>query len=579
MSTQPTRRALLSTAGFAGFALAACGGSSKKVDAGTGNTTTATGSTAGSSTAAGGNGGTAGGAAPTLTFYGGGTGSFTDNFNPFSTTVNSGSKGMVYEPLMFFNQLKAGDIEPWLAKKYTLSADGKTVTFDLQTDATWSDGKPFTADDVVFTFELIKKYPALNTNGLKIVSVKATDAHTAVLTMGQPAYTDIWYIAGSTSIVAKHVWSAKQDPTTDTDTKPVGTGAFTVSTFTPQSYLLTANASYWGGKLGVGGVRFVSYSGNTSALAGLVAGEIDWASTFVPEVDKEYVSRSSTNHANFLPATGTTYLLPNLMRYPTSELPVRQAIQHALDLKTINTQAFSNVNLPPATGYVVTPRDDAYVAAPYQGSPTFDVSKATSTLESAGYTKGSDGIYKNAAGKRVSMTIQVITGYSDYISALQLMQEQLKAAGIELNVTQVALAAFGVARAQGNYDILIDAVYGGPGPFYLYNLMFNSALSAPVGKTASANFVRYQNPAVDALLAKLGATDQTDTAAVKTLCGQIQAAVVPDLPYIGVAQRVDMSEYSTKKVTGFPTKSDEYAFSNVWASPDVGIVARRLKAV
>lgn len=576
MSTQPTRRALLSAAGagFAGLALAACGGSSKKVDAGT---VDATASTGGSTT--GSTGGTGGGAAPTLTFYGGGTGSFTDNFNPFSTTVNNGAKGMVYEPLMFFNQLKAGDVEPWLAKKYTLSADGKTVTFDLQTDATWSDGKPFTADDVVFTFELIKKYPALNTNGLKVVSAKATDPHTAVLTMGQPAYTDIWYIAGSTSIVAKHVWSAKKDPTTDTDTKPVGTGAFSVGTFTPQSYLLSANASYWGGKVGIGGVRFVSYSGNTSALAGLVAGDIDWASTFVPEVDKEYVSRSSTNHANLLPATGTTYLLPNLMRYPTSELPVRQAIQYALDLETINTQAFSGINLPPARGYVVTPRDDAYVATAFQGSPTFDVSKATSTLESAGYTKGSDGIYRNSAGKRVSMTILVITGYSDYISALQLMQEQLKAAGIELNVSQVALAAFGVARAQGDYDVLIDAVYGGPGPFYLYNAMFNSSLTAPIGKTASADFVRYQNPKVDALLAKLGTTDQTDAAAVKKLCGQIQAIVVPDLPYIGVAQRVDMSEYSTKQVTGFPTKTDEYAFSNVWAAPDVGIVARRLKAV
>ncbi len=574
MSTQPTRRALLSAAGagFAGIALAACAGSSKKVDA---SATTPTGSS--SAAGAAGSGGSA--AAPTLTFYGGGTGSFTDNFNPFSSTFNNGAKGMVYETLMFFNQLKAGDIEPWLAKKYTLSADGKTVTFDLQPGVTWSDGKPFTADDVVFTFELLKKTPALNTNGLKISGVKATDPHTVVLTMGQAAYTDIWYIAGLTPIVARHTWSTKSAPATDTDTKPVGTGVFTVSSFTPQSYLLAANnTAYWGGKIGIAGVRFVNYSGNTAALAGLVAGEVDWASAFIPEVDKQFVSKDPAYHANLLPATGTTYLLPNLMKYPTSEVAVRQAMQYALDLKTINTQAFSDVNLLPSSAYVITPRDDAYVAAVHKGTPAFDASKATSTLEAAGYTKGSDGIYQKA-GKRVSMTVQVVTGYADYISALQLMQEQFKAVGIELNVQQDALAAFGVARAQGTFDLLIDAVYGGPGPFYAYNALFNSTLSAPIGKTAAANFIRYSNPKVDALLGQLGTTDQKDDATVKKLCGQIQAVVVPDVPYIGVAQRVDMSEYSTKKAVGYPSRTDQYAFSNVWANPDIGIVTRRLKHV
>jgi peptide/nickel transport system substrate-binding protein len=567
MTVQTTRRALLGAggAGLAGLALAACGGSSKKADAGSST-----------SAAPGASSAPVGGTAPTLTFYGGGTGSFTDNFNPFSSTFNNGAKGMIYEPLMFFDQLKAGVIEPWLAKKYTLSSDGKTVTFDLQTTATWSDGKPFTADDVVYTFELLQKTPALNTNGLKIASVKATDAHTVVLTMEQAAYTDIWYIAGQTSMVAKHVWSTKADPSTDTDVKPVGTGAFTVATFTPQSYLLNASPTYWDGKAAIAGVRFVNYSGNTAALAGLVAGDVDWASAFIPEVDKQFVSRSADYHANLLPATGTTYLLPNLTKFPTSELPVRQAIQHALDLKTINTEAFSNVNLLPSSAYVITPRDDAYVATAYAGNPTFDVAKATSTLESAGYTKGSDGIYKNGTG-RVSITVQVVSGYADYISALQLMQEQLKAAGIELNVQQDALAAFGVARAQGSFDMLIDAVYGGPGPFYAYNSLFNSALSAPVGKTASSNFVRYSNPKVDALLQQLGTTDQSDDPTVKKLCGEIQAIVVPDMPYIGVAQRVDMSEYSTKKAVGYPSKTDEYAFSNVWANPDIGIVARRLK--
>ena len=561
MTTSPSRRAVLATgsAALAAAFVASCSGSSAKT-------------TPGSTSGAGG-----GGSKTPLVFYGGGTGSFTANFNPFSSTFNNGARGMVYEPLMFFNQLKPNDVEPWLAKGYKLSADGKTITFDLQTGVTWSDGQPLTAADVVYTFDLLRKTPALNTNGLKIVSAKATDDHTVVLQMGQAAYTDIWYIAGGTYIVPQHIWSKKTDPATDQDSKPVGSGAYVLSTFSPQSYLMTPNAKYFQGAPQVTGIRFVNYSGNTAALQALQAGTVDWASAFIPQVDKQYSARNKDFHANLLPATGTTYLTPNLKRFPTSELPVRQAMQYALDLATIKTQAFSGVALPPAKAYVVTPRDDAYVDPQFAGSPEYSTAKATAALESAGYKKGSDGIYASPDGKRVSMTCQVITGYADYISALQLIQEQYKAAGIDFKISQVAFAAFGVARAQGNFDVLIDAVYGGPGPFYLYNAMFNSALSAPIGGTASADFVRYSDPAVDKLLNQLGTTNQTDQAAVKSMCAQIQAKVVPALPYIAVAQRVDMSEYSTKKVSGFPTTSDLYASSNVWANPDIGIVTRKLK--
>lgn len=568
MTHPPTRRAFLATgsAALTAAALAACSGSSAKTDPGTPGATGSTGST-----------GSGGGSGKPLVFYGGGTGSFTSNFNPFSATFVIGARGMIYEPLMFFNQLKADDIKPWLAKGYKLSADGKTVTFDLQTGQTWSDGQPLTAADVVFSFQLLKKTPALNGNGLKIVSVTAPNPNTVVLVMGQAAYTDIWYIAGGTYIVPEHIWSKKADPATDQDSKPVGSGAFVLTSFTPQSYLLSPNPKYAPGVPAIAGVRFVNYSGNTAGLQALQSGTLDWASVFVPQVDKQFVSRSKDFHANLFPATGTTYLLPNLKKFPTSELPVRQAMQYALDLATIKTQAFSDVALPPAKAYVVTPRDDAYVAAGFTGAPEFSTGKATAALDGAGYKKGSDGVYADPQGRRVSMTCQVITGYADYISCLQLVQEQLKAVGIELKVSQVALAAFGTARAQGNFDILIDAVYGGPGPFYLYNTMFNSALSADIGKTATADFARYSNPAVDKLLTTLGTTNQTDQATVKKLCGQIQAIVTPDIPYVAVAQRVDISEYSTRNATGFPTRDDQYAFSNVWANPDIGIVARRLK--
>src|SRR4051794_24687677 len=83
-----------------------------------------------------------------LTMYTGGTGALANNFNPYSPTANIATQGMIYEPLMFFNLGRAGDVRPLLATSYDWSADGKTVTFTLRGDVTWSDGQKFTAQDV-----------------------------------------------------------------------------------------------------------------------------------------------------------------------------------------------------------------------------------------------------------------------------------------------------------------------------------------------------------------------------------------------------------------------------------------------
>src|SRR5258707_6272966 len=81
-------------------------------------------------------------------------GDFTNGFSPFSSSANYGSQGIIYETLMFFNRMN-GDIKPWLAQSYAFSSDAKTVTFHLRTDVKWSDGQPFTSDDVAFTLNML----------------------------------------------------------------------------------------------------------------------------------------------------------------------------------------------------------------------------------------------------------------------------------------------------------------------------------------------------------------------------------------------------------------------------------------
>ena len=90
---------------------------------------------------------------------------FVRNFNPFASRPLVPTLAGIYEPLMIYNMAK-GELVPWLADKYEFSADNKTLTFTLHDGVKWSDGQPFTAKDVAFTFNLIKTKTGLQGPGL-----------------------------------------------------------------------------------------------------------------------------------------------------------------------------------------------------------------------------------------------------------------------------------------------------------------------------------------------------------------------------------------------------------------------------
>src|SRR5471030_102945 len=91
---------------------------------------------------------------------------WTCGFSPYNPSSNFLSVGVVYETLMFVNTLQNAKVTPWLATSYAWSDDKKTLTFKLRKGVTWTDGQPFTAADVAFTFNLLKKYPAFDLNAV-----------------------------------------------------------------------------------------------------------------------------------------------------------------------------------------------------------------------------------------------------------------------------------------------------------------------------------------------------------------------------------------------------------------------------
>ena len=231
-----------------------------------------------------------------INVYSGSPGNLTDNFNPFVSDVAYGANGAVlgavYEPLFYFNSAKNEKPQPWLGSEYTVSPDGLTYSVTLKSGVKWQDGKPFTAADVAYTYNLLKSKPSLNLYGLKIADAKAVDDTHATITLTQADYPNEYRLLGLTFIVPEHIWKSIADPEKTTNTKPIGTGAFSFGAFTPQSVTLVANKDYYEkGEPAIPGIRLVTSTGNAAALNSLNAGQIDWAGIALQDVQKSFVDK------------------------------------------------------------------------------------------------------------------------------------------------------------------------------------------------------------------------------------------------------------------------------------------------
>src|SRR5208282_868943 len=165
--------------------------------------------------------------------------SITQAFNPFVATGDAygmGATGLIYEPLIQFDLAAPPTNYPWLATSYAWSNGGKTITFTIRQGVKWNNGTPFTPADVAYTFNLMKNNLSVNLGGLKISSV-STSGNTVAITFPTAQYTNLEEIAG-TAIVPQAIWSKAGNPATFADATPVGTGPYTLGSFTPQGFTL-----------------------------------------------------------------------------------------------------------------------------------------------------------------------------------------------------------------------------------------------------------------------------------------------------------------------------------------------------
>ena len=500
-----------------------------------------------------------------------GSPTFIRNFNPFSSSKRVATTYM-YEPLAVVNSLD-GTATPFLASAVD-QPDAKTVVYTIRPNVKWSDGKAFTPADVEYTFNLIKKTPALDLLGewqhIASMETKADSVVFHLNTADVPAAS----IIDQQIIVPEHIWTGVKNPLTWANTNPVSTGPYVLDKFAANQYSLKKNTSYWqADKVAVD--KLVLPASNTAL--DVTKNGYDWAYSFITDVEGTWVKADKQHNKYWFPPGGTVSMFPNLTKAPFNNVDFRRGVSLSLDRAKVAKDAEQGYVQPAGQSGLLLPNQDAWLnpALPDKGAITQDTAKALTYFAKAGYKKSGDKLV-DSTGKQLQITITTANGYTDWLQGLQTVQSQLGAIGISVKISQPQPAAYTEALNNGDFELAMGSFGGTGSVFQDSNNLLNSAFATPIGKSTTANFERFKDPKVDNLLAELKqATSEADQ---KKISAQLQATVYDQVPVIALFYGGLWGLFSNKTYTGWPSANDPYAPPNTWNSTPLLILTHLKKA-
>ncbi|WP_326820735.1 ABC transporter substrate-binding protein [Streptosporangium sp. NBC_01756] len=479
---------------------------------------------------------------------------------------------------------------PDLAESWTTSDDKLTWTFKIR-DTTWSDGRPVTAQDAVWTFNTVMTVDAAKqANGPAVEnfeSVTATDDRTLVIKTKKPQAS---MLENPIPIVPKHVWEKVGDiGTFENDVYPVvGSGPFVVVDHKKDAYVkLKANPGYWQGAPKIDELHVIFYENPEAAIAGLKKGDIDLigrldAAQFQSLAGNPDIVQWNTpgRRAAYLQINHGAQTIDNKPvgdGHPALKDPkVRQAIHYAIDKQALVDQVQNGLAVP-ADGSIVPPMyKDFFWQAEGDDLVTHDAARANRILDEAGYKKGPDGVRTMPDGKRkleMRFSIHTDTPVEDKLA--QYLTGWFKDIGIALSTKKLEPSKFTEETGfTGLFDIAISGWSVNPDPEEVLATHLCSRRPTAGGEGGGTESF-YCDPAYEKLyqeqLSELDRTKRAD------IIKQMQKRLYTDAPVIALYYPNNLEGYRKDQITSITSMPEEkgllYGASGYWPVYSLDAVA------
>ena len=397
----------------------------------------------------------------------------------FPSVYTISPKGQGYMTLSYiFDTLMWKDesgLIPYLAEDYSVSEDGLTYTFQRRKGVSFTDGTPFTAEDVKFTFDYMKEHPYKWVSVSMVEEASVVDEHTVEIKLNKTYNPFLSDVAGSLPILPKHIWENVTEPETFTEPEAaISTGPFILENYDSAAgtYTFKANEDYFYGDVQIDKLVIANVSGGDSKEA-LLSGEIAAA----PNISyKAAMSLKDSPEYTVLegPGLSVTRLYFNFDEEAMAVKEIRQAMYHAVNLDEVVEKAYGGAGYPGSAGHV-QPGTPWY--NPDVRQYAYDVETAKKMLSEAGAADSNgDGILEYN-GEEMSYTL-TFTENDEKLA--ELLVSYMKAVGIELVPQSADDATVKAVISEGNFELAFNTngSFGGD-PVFLSRFATVGADGAP----------------------------------------------------------------------------------------------------
>lgn len=512
-----------------------------------------------------------------------------DNWNPYSIGAQAGyGANIIFEPLAYYSAFADKEIL-WLAESYQYSDDFKALTIKIRPNITWSDGEPFTAEDVAYTLSQLKALGSQVVWGADVqqyvADVVATDSLTVDITFNVPAPRFFYFLTfkfdQGVFIVPKHIFEG-QDWTSfkNFDLEkglPVTTSAYQVVFASPEQKVWDRRDQWWAVDAGL-----VSALPAPERIILLPFGDSDLAAQAIMsnQADHGRVSVQNAqlvlaNNANVTTHSGRDNpygyvdwwpmsLFLNTTKPPFDDPDVRWALSYFIDRQQLIDVALNGVGLPSALPMPPYPGLQTYmdsISDLLEQYPTneFNPEKGAALLTNKGWTKDSDGMWVDANGNKLEFTI---LSYSFLQTIPPVVAQQLQNQGVEVTF----------AMPPDNFDQLFNGTYtaaiwghGGSVKDPYETLRLYQSSSEAVPGVNAGNYSHWTNADYDRIVDQMYATPMDDTATLMDLYRQAMEIWLPNLPDIQLVQNIHNILMNTTYWTGWPSNENSYVNEHSYA--------------